>query len=157
VIKLDQEGNTDELDIFSRAAGDLISGKKLSDLGTPVTKINEKFPLRATIDKDKIIGSILFIDSYGNAISNITRDLFYRVFENKEYRILIRRNSNFTEKISQKYSDVPVNEILAKFNQLDLLEMALNGVDISDTFTISIGDAVRVESKNKPVLPDQLF
>ena len=61
----------------------LYQGKSLHELGTSVKSISERVPLRATIDKDVIIGSIIFIDSYGNAISNITREVFYRVFENK--------------------------------------------------------------------------
>jgi S-adenosylmethionine hydrolase len=157
VIKIDHDENSDELDIFARAAGDLLNGKELSDLGRSVKATSERFPLRATIDKDVIIGSILFIDSYGNAISNITREVFYRVFENKNYRILIQSNSNFTDKVSLKYSDVPVNEIIAKFNQLDLLEISLNGNDISETFSISVGSAVRVENTDKAALPNLLF
>ena len=77
---------TDELEIFSKAAADLISGKNPQDLGKTIKTLSERVPLRATIDKDVIIGSIIFIDSYGNAISNITREVFYRVFENKPYR-----------------------------------------------------------------------
>ena len=157
IIKIDHQGASDELDIFARVAGDLIKGKKPSDLGRSVKTISERFPLRATIDKDVIIGSILFIDSYGNAISNITREVFYRVFENKDYRILIQSNSNYTEQISLKYSDVPVNEILARFNQLDLLEISLNEEDISETFSISVGSSVRVENTNKPKSPNHLF
>ena len=88
---------SDELEIFARAASDLISGKNLSDLGKPLKTLSERIPLRATIDKDVIIGSIIFIDSYGNAISNITREVFYRVFENKQYRILIQSNKNYTD------------------------------------------------------------
>jgi S-adenosylmethionine hydrolase len=157
VIKIDHEGSSDELDIFARTAGELISGKKPSDLGKSIETVSERLPLRATIDKDVIIGSILFIDSYGNAISNITREVFYRVFENKDYRILIQSNSNYTDKISLKYSDVPVNDILARFNQLDLLEISLNGEDICETLSISIGSSVRVENTNKAVSPNHLF
>jgi hypothetical protein len=157
VIKIDPKGASDELDIFANAAGELLAGKKLSDIGKAVKTISERVPLRATIDKDVIIGSIIFIDSYGNAISNITREVFYRVFENLDYRILIQTNSNYTERISQKYSDVPVGDILARFNQLDLLEISINGENISELYSISIGSAVRVELANKAVSPNHLF
>jgi S-adenosyl-L-methionine hydrolase (adenosine-forming) len=157
VIKIDDKGDSDELDIFSNAAAGLISGKKPSELGISVNKISERVPLRATIDKDVIIGSIIFIDSYGNAISNITREVFYRVFGNKNYRILIQSNNNYTEQISQKYSDVPIGEMLARFNQLDLLEISINGTNISELLSITIGSVVRIDLSNNKSAPNRLF
>jgi S-adenosyl-L-methionine hydrolase (adenosine-forming) len=156
-VKIDHKGITDELEIFSKAASDIIAGKKLSDLGKTLKNISERVPLRATIDKDVIIGSVIFIDSYGNAISNITREVFYRVFENKEFRILIQSNKNYTDQISVKYSDVPVGEMLARFNTLDLLEISINGADVSELLGISIGSAIRVDLAHKPSSPNRLF
>ena len=123
----------------------------------PLRIISERVPLRATIDKDVIIGSIIFIDSYGNAISNITREVFYRVFENKDFRILIQSNKNYTDQISQKYSDVPVGEMLARFNQLDLLEISINGADVSELLSLAVGSVVRIDLINKTASPNRLF
>ncbi|HZY25964.1 MAG TPA: SAM-dependent chlorinase/fluorinase [Bacteroidales bacterium] len=157
VIKIDHNETSDELEIFAKAASDLMTGKKPADLGESVKTLSERIPLRATIDKDVIIGSIIFIDSYGNAISNITREVFFRVFENKPYRILIQSNKNYTENISQKYSDVPVGEMLARFNQLDLLEISINGADVSELLSLSVGSVLRVDSGSKTASPHHLF
>jgi len=156
-IKISVEATLNETDIFSKTAAALIAGKKPSELGSPVQKINETMPLRATIDKDTIIGSIIFIDSYGNAISNITREVFLRVFDNKKFRILMQSNRNYADHISKKYSDVSVGEILARFNQLDLLEIAINGANISELLSIEVGSTVRIDSVNNPVEPNKLF
>jgi S-adenosylmethionine hydrolase len=157
IVRISKNGATDEMDIFAEAAALLISGKELTEIGEPVKSIMEKMPLRATIDKDVIIGSILFIDSYGNAISNITREVFYRVFENRQFRILIQSNRNHTEKISLKYSDVPLGEMLARFNQLDLLEIAVNGANVSELLGIIVGSVVRIDSVNKSGSPNRLL
>jgi S-adenosylmethionine hydrolase len=157
IIKLDSKGVTDELEIFSKAAAAIISGKRPGDLGKTIKGLSERVPLRATIDKDVIIGSIIFIDSYGNAISNITREVFYRVFEDKGYRILIQSNKNYTDRISQKYSDVPVGEMLVRFNSLDLLEVSINGANLSELLSLTVGSVVRVDLANKAVPPDRLF
>jgi S-adenosylmethionine hydrolase len=157
VIKINHQGTSDELEIFAKAASDLIAGKKPSDIGKSVKTFSERVPLRATIDKDVIIGSIIFIDSYGNAISNITREVFYRVFENKTYRILIQSNKNYTDHISLKYSDVPVGEMLARFNQLDLLEISINGADVSELLSLSVGSVLRIDLANKAASPNRLF
>ena len=157
VIKVESEGLSDELEIFARTASEIIAGKKLTELGKSVKTLSERVPLRATIDKDVIIGSIIFIDSYGNAISNITREVFYRVFENKPYRILIQSNKNYTDQISIRYNDVPVGEMLARFNQLDLLEISINGADVSELLSLSLGSVLRIDNANKTASPDRLF
>jgi len=156
-IKISGQETLNEIDIFSKTAAALIAGKKPSELGQSVQKINEMMPLRATIDKDTITGSIIFIDSYGNAISNITREVFSRVFDNREFRILLQSNRNYTNHISKKYSDVPVGDILARFNQLDLLEVAINGANISELLSIEGGSTIRVDSVNNYVEPNKLF
>jgi S-adenosylmethionine hydrolase len=156
-IKIEYQGDADELEIFARAASDIISGKKPQELGTPVKSISERVPLRATIDKDVIIGSIIFIDSYGNAISNITREVFDRVFENKGFRIQIQSNKNYTEQISKRYCDVPVGDMLAKFNLLDLLEISINGADVSELLGLNVGSVVRIDLAHKAASPNKLF
>ena len=156
-VKLIHKHGGDELDVFAKAAADIAGGKKLSEIGKPVSSINERIPLRATIDKDVITGSIIFIDSYGNAISNVTKELFRRVFEEKEYRIFIQSNKNHTDHIVEKYSDVPVGDMLARFNSLDLLEISINGANISELLSLSVGSVLRIDSINRTVLPNRLF
>lgn len=157
VVKITNKNNEDELDLFARAAADLISGKNPAELGKIMKDFKEKVPLRATIDKDVITGSIIFIDSYGNAISNITREVFYRVFENRRYLILLQSNKNYTDHISNCYRDEPVGELLARFNSLDLLEISINGADVSELLSISIGSVVRVDLADKRSAADKLF
>ncbi|HOW41982.1 MAG TPA: SAM-dependent chlorinase/fluorinase [Bacteroidales bacterium] len=156
-VVIEKEPGQNELDVYARAAAAIISGRKLSQLGKTAGRINEMMPLRATIDKDVIIGSIIFIDSYGNAISNITREVFSRVFDNRPYRILIQSNKNHTEKISERYSDVPVGELLALFNQLDLLEIAINGANVSELLSIETGSVIRIDNPARTVSPNRLF
>lgn len=157
IVRIEYAGSDSELEIFARAAADLYSGKKMSQIGAGISATAERIPLRATIDRDVIAGSVIFIDSYGNAISNITREVFHRVFEGKRFRILIHSNSNYTEHISEKYSDVPVGDMLARFNNLDLLEIAINGANISELLSLDIGSVVRVDTTDKCSPPDRLF
>lgn len=157
VVKLREKEPADELELFAQAAADLASGKKPSELGEPLAGITEKIPLRATIDKDVIIGSIIFIDSYGNAISNITREVFYRVFEKREFQILVQSNRNHTDHISSRYSDEPVGELLARFNSLDLLEISINGANVSELLSLNVGSAVRVDFPDRKTSANKLF
>ena len=157
IVRIESAGINNELEIFAKAASGLLAGKQLSQLGTPLKNISESLPLRATIDADVIIGSIIFIDSYGNAISNITREIFYRVFENREFRIYIQSNKNYTEHISKAYSDAPAGDLLARFNSLDLLEISINGANVSELLSIEIGSTVRVDTASKTAQANRLF
>ena len=148
VISLRNDDGADEITLFARTAAAIADGKAPESLGKRISSVSEKVPLRATIDRNVIIGSVIFIDSYGNAITNITREIFSRVFEGRDYRILIKSNNYFTEKISRHYREEPVGEIVTRFNSLDLLELSINGANLCQLFSVDTGDAVRVEARN---------
>jgi len=147
----------DELEMFARTVASISEGKSLVSIGEKTDDYVKHVPLRATIDKDVIIGSIIFIDSFGNAISNITREVFSRVFDKKPFRVLIQSNKNHTDKISDKYNEVAVGDLLARFNSLDLLEISINGANVSELLSLSIGSVVRIDSREKKAQPDRLF
>jgi S-adenosylmethionine hydrolase len=83
--------------------------------------------------------------------------VFYRVFDNNGFRIQIQSNKNYTDQISQRYSDVPVGDMLAKFNQLDLLEISINGADVSELLGLNVGSVVRIDLAHKAAAPNKLF
>ncbi|MDX9773224.1 MAG: SAM-dependent chlorinase/fluorinase [Bacteroidales bacterium] len=157
IISLANKERADEITLFVQTAAAIIAGQAPESLGNKVSAVSEKVPLRATIDRDIIIGSVIFIDSYGNAVTNITREIFARVFDGREFRILIKSNQYYTEKISCLYSDEPVGEIVTRFNTLELLEVSINGANLCQLFGIDTGDAVRVEARHDDQEKEGLF
>lgn len=160
IIKLDSAEKgvfVDETDIFARAASIVFSGEDLAKAGTEIKEIKEKIPFRATIEEDSISGSIIFIDSYGNTISNITRDLFTRVFSKKKFNIAIRSNKNIINRISQSYISESVSDLVALFNSLDLLEIGINGANASELLSLQVGDVIRVAAPGNTTSPGKLF
>jgi S-adenosyl-L-methionine hydrolase (adenosine-forming) len=101
IISLTTKPNADEITLFAVTAAAIVSGQPPESLGDKYRIPLRKVPLRATIDRNVIIGSVIFIDSYGNAITNITREIFSRVFEGRDFRILIKSNNYYTEKDKQ--------------------------------------------------------
>jgi S-adenosylmethionine hydrolase len=157
IVCIDNNDECDEITLFAETAAAINAGREPETLGKRVKGVSERVPLRATIDRDVIIGSVIFIDSYGNAITNITREVFARVFNNRAFRILIKSNKYHTEKISKLYSEEPVGELVSRFNSLELLEIAINGANLCQLFSIDTGDAVRVEVRNMPPPENGLF
>lgn len=148
---------SNEAEIFARAAAVVLSGNKIEEAGTLINSFNEKIPFRATIEEDSITGSIIFIDSYGNAISNITREIFARVFKKKAFKIAIRSNSNTIDHISNSYNSEGISDLLATFNSIDLLEIGINGNNASELLSLHIGDTVRIASPGENKKPGMLF
>jgi len=68
-----------ELNILAGTAAFLVKGGNITELGEIQDSYSRQLPIRATFEESSINGSVIYIDSYQNAISNISRDLFTRV------------------------------------------------------------------------------
>ncbi|MFO7573888.1 MAG: SAM-dependent chlorinase/fluorinase [Bacteroidales bacterium] len=143
---LTDSDNSGDLVLFAQTAAEIMKGKNPSEIGDSVDNIREMVPLRATIDANAVNGSIIYIDSYGNACTNITREIFTRVFGMNDFVIYIQNNKHRIGKVSINYNDVPVGELLARFNSLDLLEVAINGANIGELFSLGPGSVIRITS-----------
>ena len=124
-------------------------GEKISDLGNQVNNYEKRIPLRATIEETGITGSIIYIDSYQNAITNITKDLFERIGKNRVFEILVQSNYYKLNKINRTYGETSVGEILALFNSLNLLEIAINNGNAAELLNLTVGSTIRINFKNK--------
>ncbi len=130
-------------DIFAKVACRLASGIAIETLGKPKENLLQYFPFRATSMGDNIRGSILYVDSYGNVITNIDRSLFDQVGRNRSFIIELARN-NEIDKISREYNDVPEGEILALFNASDHLEIAMRNGKVSSMLNLKLNDSITI-------------
>lgn len=133
-----------EFSVFADAACKIIKGTDIKELGEPKKQYNKKIPLRPTIDESVIIGKIVYIDSFSNAITNITKDLFNRICNKRSFHIFVQSNTNRITKINKTYNETSEGEILALFNSLDLLEIAMNGGPAAQILSLDLDSTVRV-------------
>ena len=101
--------------------------------------------IRATIDESVISGSIIYIDSYQNAITNISKELFDRVGRDRRFDILVQSNHNKVNSISNTYSDVEPGDLLALFNSAGLLEIAICTGYAAQLLNLNVGSSVRIK------------
>jgi len=135
--------------VLAKAACHIAQGKKISDLGKPIKQLSKSVPLRAAIDDSVLTGSVIYIDSYQNAITNITRDLFDRVGKGRAFEILVSSNYYMINKLNIKYGETSTGEILALFNSLGLLEIAINNGNAASLLNLSSGSSIRITFKDK--------
>ena len=133
------------LNIFATIACNLIKGEKPESIGTEAEAINRRVPLRATIEENILIGSIVYIDSFQNAITNISKDLFDRVGNGKPFKIYVQSNHYVISKINKSYQETSVGEILAIFNSLNLLEIAINGGNAAELLNLDTNSSIRIK------------
>jgi len=132
------------LGLFTGVTDQLLQGTSPEELGEKQTSYYKRIPLRPTIDESVIIGRVVYIDSYHNAITNISKELFHRVSDQRKYQIFVQSNSNKISKISKSYHDTPEGELLALFNSLDLLEIAMNGGNAAQILSLDTDSTVRI-------------
>ena len=152
------------LDVFVKVACHIARGGTLEIIGK---NINEIKPIKNIVpfvneDKSQIIGSVIYIDNYGNVVTNIKQSFFETIQKGRTFEISAR-NYKF-KTVFTKYSDVVNFEIpeekrqdegrgLVVFNSGGFLEIALyksntTTVDsASSLMGLGIMDAVSINFK----------
>jgi len=150
------------LDVFVKVACHIARGGTLEVIGKAITHIKPIKNLTPFVNDEQtqIIGSVIYIDNYGNVITNIKRKFFESVQKTRVFEISAR-HYKFKE-IFKKYSDVVNFDIpedkrydegkaLVVFNSSGYLEIAvyksdsasvgsastLMGLKIMDTVTVN--------------------
>ena len=129
-------------DVFVKAACSIIRQGSIDELGTATTELFKLFSFAATSVNDLIKGSVEYIDVYGNAITNITEELFKQVGKGRNYTVEMRTVE--LKEISKSYSDVKDGKALALFNSSGLLEIAMNDGNAAGLMSLKINDPINI-------------
>jgi hypothetical protein len=137
-----------ELNVFSKAASHLISKKSIDELGVIQTEINLQIGFLPLIDEHDdettLSGKVIYIDSYENAITNIDKELFYKTMRERKFSIFLQNNNHPITKINNAYSDTEEGELLAIFNSLNLLEIAVRKSSVKQFFKLDSNSQIRI-------------
>ncbi|MEC9065576.1 MAG: SAM-dependent chlorinase/fluorinase [Bacteroidota bacterium] len=123
-------------DVFVKVATHISRDGKLEVIGKKINSIKEIKDIKPviSIDNNQIIGSVIYIDNYGNVVTNITKKIFTEISKSRPFTIYAR-NVKF-DKIFNSYSDaidysVPKEKReedgkkIALFNNLGYLELSI--------------------------------
>jgi len=141
----DHPGSFTELYGFADCACNIIRKKKWIELGTPAQSVSKQIPMLPTIDESTINGSVVYIDSYRNAITNISREIFDQIRKGRPFDIFIQSNYYKIDRLNKNYHDSSTGELLALFNSLGLLEVAINSGNAADLLNLGINSVVRIK------------
>jgi S-adenosylmethionine hydrolase len=131
-------------DIFVKAACHLANGGDLGDIGIPIASIEMKMNLQPVVEKNLIKGAVIYIDSFQNVITNITKDFFTTVQQGRRFTLSFKRNETINH-LSWHYNEVPEGEKLCLFGISDHLEIAINKGNASGLLGLNLGDSVIID------------
>jgi len=99
------ESNFPVLDVFVKVACHIARGGTLEVIGKSITNIKQITGIKPVInaENNQIIGTVIYIDNYGNVICNITKAIFDKIGKGRDFTISARTN-NFST-IYKRYSD----------------------------------------------------
>lgn len=113
------------LDVFVKVACHISRGGTLEIIGKVIPEFKQLTELQPSISSDKntITGNIIYIDNYGNSISNISKKLFQDIGKGRNFEVLANRYT--FKKIHTKYSDIVDFSLPREQRQKDGSRMAI--------------------------------
>ncbi|CAL2103214.1 putative S-adenosyl-L-methionine hydrolase (adenosine-forming) [Tenacibaculum sp. 190130A14a] len=153
------------LDVFVQVASHIARGGSLNVIGKEIQNYKKIVEIQPKINQDQtiIVGGVIYIDNYGNVITNITKKLFSTIGKGRTYSIRAGRYE--FKKIVNQYNEivdftVPTEQRmydgnkLALFNSAGYLEIAiyrsnLNTVGGASTLLgLKYRDSIAIEFEN---------
>ena len=130
------------LDLYVPAAAALATGRALTELGPELPGIAELIRPRHFPEDDVVKGNVVYIDSFGNLVTDIRRTEFERIGKGRAFSILLIGDEINT--IVKRYSDVDEGDKLALFNSDGLLEIAINQGKASQLLNMRVNAVIRI-------------
>lgn len=130
-------------DIYVKAACHIARGGTLEIIGSIKDSISNVQIFQPSITSNAIRGIAVYIDRYGNIITNITQLQYKEVSQAR--RFTIYSPGTEIDTISTNYFDVGQGEALAMFNSSGFLEIAINKGNASNLLGIKISDNITID------------
>lgn len=133
-----------ELTMYGQAAAFIVNGGDPKELGNNVTNSFRFTPLMPVFDEFSMTGIIIYIDSYKNVITNIDKNLFELIRKNRKFVITIKSANYQIHTISQHYNEVGRGEIVAVFNSIGFLELAIRESSLATLLDVQLSSQVHI-------------
>jgi S-adenosylmethionine hydrolase len=122
-------------DVFAPLAAHIANGKKIDGNYIDINDIIMLPDLKVNLDKDMIMGEMIYADRFGNIITSIDKKAIINLVNNMDiynYRIEVIINDRKIQGISKAYTDVGIDDFLAYIGSTGYLEIGIrNGNALS--------------------------
>jgi hypothetical protein len=136
-------------DIFAPAAAWLARGVKLESMGPKLEQII-RLDLAAGVTEHshELCGSVVYVDYFGNLITNLRRERVERFAAGcSQARLAVTIGRWSSIAIHETYGKVAAGAPLALFGSFETLEIAVRNGNAAEYFGIMVGESVTVSRK----------
>jgi len=137
-----------ELSVFTRIALFVSKGFMLDQAGGERIAFNRIYSWQPVIGRDQIDGQVIFIDGYGNAITNIQRNQVEKLGQGRKLEVVVKSNHYRLNEIFNSYMGVDPGDLIAIFNSASLLEIAIVQGNAAELTGLEPGTAVKIRFNN---------
>jgi len=148
-IEAENANGFPELNVFAKAACKIIQNEDIAQLGTPKQELFRQLPMLPVYEDNLIIGKVIYIDSYHNIVTNISKDLFEEIRKERNFKIFVQSKQSIIDKINKSYNETDEGELLALFNTAGLLEIAITKGKVAKLLSLDTKSEIRIEFENK--------
>lgn len=134
-------------DLFAHGIACISTGIPINEIGEAETTLNEKLSILPVHTSDEIRATIIHVDHFGNVVLNVKKEFFEKIRQNRAFEIYFK-HSEPIQKISHGYSQVPVGEVVALFNVLGNMELAINMGNASSMLDLYKNETIQIHFKN---------
>lgn len=127
-------------DIFAPIAAFLSKGVSPSEIGQAIKNYTTLSIPAPSFDKNRIIGNVIYIDGFGNLITNISKLHLKGMGTHDQMRVKI--GGRIINKISEHYQGVERGELLALVGSSGLLEISIREGNACKTLGVKEGDEI---------------
>ena len=135
-------------DIMAPVAAHVAAGTALSQLGPPAGRVELlQLPQPKTLRPLGLEGSVLYVDRFGNLVTNIGTEDLAELFRHKtEFEVYVGETS--VGPIRATYSDVLAHQPLALVGSSNMLEIAVNCERADRHFSVEVGGPVSLRARD---------
>lgn len=129
---------------LSKIAGMIVNSGNIENVGEKIFRINRKIDFMPAYTGDSISGRVIYSDTYGNVITNVSRELFETLCKDRNFKIMPGSTGHIITKLNNSYSESDDGDLIARFNSFGLLEVALVRENVFELFSLEIDRPVKV-------------
>ncbi|MDG6218858.1 MAG: S-adenosyl-l-methionine hydroxide adenosyltransferase family protein [Candidatus Thermoplasmatota archaeon] len=132
-------------DIFSSIAGHILSGIRFESIGPEIHDyVDLSFPT-PRFEENKVVGEVLFVDDFGNLITNIDGDTFLRRVSMDQKLFIHIDEKHVPAVFAKSFGFVIKNEVLVTIGSHGYVEVSVNQGRADERLFLRKGDAIDIE------------
>jgi S-adenosylmethionine hydrolase len=129
-------------DIFAPVAAHLSRGVPISKLGNPVTQPVQLALPKPQVTEEMVIGHIIWIDSFGNLVTDISREILESL--EGQNGVVIHAGSAKIDHFNRSYAESEIGEVLAIIGSFNRLEISINQGNAAQVLGLKRGNTITI-------------